>query len=183
MTVKELSEFFGKSDSTIRRACNECDFIFENGKKRDFTSDEVKILSERLFKRVPLAVKESIKHTFSNDKGLALSNGELNIKDVIKSIIEPILKQQNDFNIMLLKEVKDVKSIKQIEIKQDYYSILGYMNLMNIDEAKFSEMICYGKEASKISLSMNMQIRKIPDERFGHVNSYHINVLKKVFEI
>lgn len=179
MTISELALFLGKSISTIRRACKELNYIFENGITRRFNRNEVQAISEKLFTHVPFAVKESIKTTFSNEQGQPLSNDDLVTKsdliDFGKTIVSEMFKQ-------LVPMIQNNQP-KQIEVKQDYYSILGYMKYKNIDEAVFSEMICYGKEASKISRDLNKEIRKIPDERFGTVNSYHIAVLEKVFEI
>jgi len=107
---------------------------------------------------------------------------KLKINNKIENMFIEFMKQQTETNKILLSLIQNNQP-KQIEIKQDYYSLLGYMNLKNIDEARFSEMICYGKEASRISRSMGKEIRKIPDERFGTVNSYHVEVLKLLFEI
>jgi hypothetical protein len=102
--------------------------------------------------------------------------------DRLESMFVEFMKQQTETNKILLTLIQN-NSQKQIELKQDYFSLLGYMRYKNIDEARFSEMIVYGKEASKISRELGLEIRKIPDERFGQVNSYHISVLERLFEI
>jgi len=109
--------------------------------------------------------------------------GVSEIGNLVKSILEPILKQQNDFNFQLLQEVKSIKTeSKQIEFKQDYYSILGYCNLKKI-EMTFSDAIKHGKEAAKLSKEKGIEIHRIPDERWGTVNSYHISILNDIFKI
>jgi anti-repressor protein len=86
---------------------------------------------------------------------------------------------------MIISEtVKSISNnyLKQAEYTQDYFSIIGYANHKGI-KINFSEALNFGKEAVKISKANNLEIRKIPDERFGRVNSYSIRVLEKIFEI
>jgi hypothetical protein len=167
MTTKELSEFFNVSVKTIQRKAEKLKIEMKKGQTKYWTKEEVSILSQSFKEDLDTSSVEVTKSV-----------------DLIRQILEPILKQQNDFNIKLLNEIKEIKNQpKQIELKQDYFSLLGYMKYKGIDEARFSEMIVYGKEASKISRELGLEIRKIPDERFGQVNSYHISVLVRLFEI
>jgi hypothetical protein len=70
----------------------------------------------------------------------------------------------------------------QIAIEQDYFSILGYCNKRGLT-LKFSDAIRYGKEAARISADTGYEVRRIADERFGTVGSYHVSVLEKVFSL
>lgn len=81
-----------------------------------------------------------------------------------------------------IKEIKQLQQNTQIELKQDYYSILAYCNLIK-KQITFSEAIKKGKIASQITKENNQELRKISDERFGYVNSYPIDVLEKVFKL
>ncbi|KYC44701.1 MAG: hypothetical protein AMQ22_02279 [Candidatus Methanofastidiosum methylothiophilum] len=65
---------------------------------------------------------------------------------------------------------------------QDYYSIMGYANKKGM-QIMFSDALRLGKEAAKLSNEKGIEIRKVPDERFGNVNSYHVDILVKVFEV
>jgi len=164
MTVKELSNLFNVSDETIKNAIRELypDFM-QKGKKTNLDKEKCIALGEIIRKKGYIQPTNNLPEPTNN---LYVTKDELKIfaKELIKELL-PILQQS-----------------KQLEIKQDYFSVLGYMALKNIAEARFSEMICFGKEAAKISREMNLPIRKIPDERFGQVNSYHISVLERIFE-
>ena len=70
----------------------------------------------------------------------------------------------------------------QLTFKQDYYSIKGYSALKKI-KLTFSEAKSIGKKSSKLSRQKGIEIRKVPDEQYGEVNSYHIEILEKVFEL
>lgn len=71
---------------------------------------------------------------------------------------------------------------KQIEVKQDYFTIKGFMNKVSVN-VTYSEAIKLGKLASNLSREQNKEIKKVEDERFGYVNSYHIEVLQEVFAL
>lgn len=62
----------------------------------------------------------------------------------------------------------------------DYFTIMAYSSIhggsLNISEAKIR-----GANASRISRQNDKPIIKVPDERFGKVNSYHVSVLEKTF--
>jgi hypothetical protein len=172
MTIKDFCDLTGRRRITITTAINKImPGKIKNGITTFLNSDEsTELLKELRLKDLPnLSKKEQV--------------GKVSEISIISNIMMQFIESQNKFNLELIKEIKSIKQNNQIEFKQDYYSILGYMNLKKIDEARFSEMICYGKEASKISRELNKDIRKIPDERFGQTNSYHIEVLKKVFEV
>jgi predicted transcriptional regulator len=67
-------------------------------------------------------------------------------------------------------------------IEQDYYTITGYENKIG-QKIAFSEALVIGKTAGRISRETGKEIRKVDDERWGQVNSYHVDVLKEVFQI
>jgi len=62
----------------------------------------------------------------------------------------------------------------------DYYSIVGFCNKHGLklqgDDAKIK-----GAQAAQISRRDEKNIIKIPDDRWGKVNSYHVSVLQEVF--
>ncbi len=63
----------------------------------------------------------------------------------------------------------------------DHYTIVGFCNKhhikVNLDESKVR-----GLHATDLSGKMEKTIIKIPDERYGQVNSYHVSILEKVFQ-
>ena len=62
----------------------------------------------------------------------------------------------------------------------DYFTIMAYSSIhsgsLDISEAKLK-----GANAARISRQNDKPIIKVPDERFGKVNSYYVSVLEKVF--
>ena len=66
-----------------------------------------------------------------------------------------------------------------LHIEQDYYSILGYCNKNNLPITT-SEAIRLGKLATRLSRQKGFEIRRVDDERYGSVGSYHVSVLDEV---
>lgn len=64
---------------------------------------------------------------------------------------------------------------------EDFYTIAGYASLrgINVDVNRASML---GRKASSISKEYGYEIGKIKDPRFGTVNTYHVDILKEVFE-
>jgi len=111
--------------------------------------------------------------------------------DMIVTILKEQAEERKQQQEMFLKGIAEivqaikqstVQVVPQIEMKQDYFSILAFCRKNNI-KFTFSEAIVYGKNAVKKSAELGYEVRRIPDERFGTVGSYHINVLDKVFEL
>ena len=64
---------------------------------------------------------------------------------------------------------------------EDYFTIAGYASLrgVNIDTSKANML---GRKATKLSREYSYDIGKVTDTRFGKVNSYHLDILKNIFE-
>ncbi len=63
----------------------------------------------------------------------------------------------------------------------DSYTIVGFCNKKQI-KIKTSESSVRGAQASSLSRQRGKNIIKIPDERYGEVNSYHVSILEEVFK-
>lgn len=66
MTVKQVAEFFGKSENTIRRAASRCGVDSKNGVALVFSKSDLWLVSRELWENVPEAVKIAIEETFPN---------------------------------------------------------------------------------------------------------------------
>jgi hypothetical protein len=64
--------------------------------------------------------------------------------------------------------------------ESDYYTIVGFCNKHNI-KLHGVEPKAKGAEASHASRKAEKKIIKVPDDRWGSVNSYHISILQEVF--
>lgn len=105
MTVKELAEFFGKSDDTIIKHSKKCGIIFHHGKETVFNKSEVELLSRSLYKNIPKAVKDAIDITFltpakqvselTENSGVDTNTAFINALNTITKINENLLKRMD----------------------------------------------------------------------------------------
>jgi hypothetical protein len=96
-----------------------------------------------------------------------------------------MIQQNQDFMKTMLNEVRSLsKPQMQLEnkIKEDYFTLTAYCNLHGIS-ANRSELALHGKELRKLTLDKNMELKQVPDERWGKVNSYPVVVLDEYFTV
>jgi len=193
MTTKDLSVFFGKSVDTIHRVAKKAGIFVETGKTKNYSRDEVKKISESLYKRVPRFIQYAIDQAYADIAGQPAINTELattgkatnqieqlgvmvaNLCMAVSEQMKMMQAQQSQITAILSKP-------KEIEFVQDYFTIKGYANKIKL-VLTFSEALSIGRAAGKLSRDKSVEIRKADDERFGEVNSYHIDVLREVFTV
>ena len=171
MTLKELAEVAGVSQSTIRRTAQELfPDNFKNGVKTIFNEPQSLQIMQDVTKRNMVAMQNE-KVAMQNEKVDYEVIGKM-IGMAVTAALAPVVQ-----------ELKNIKQPLQIEQpKQDYYSLMGYcsMNKINIT---FSEAKKMGMDLRKLTLSESKEIRKVPDERWGYVNSYPLEVLEEYFSV
>lgn len=182
MTVKELAEFTGKQQTTIRnwvRKASAKNAVLATkyadanpSNPADFTIDEVQsILESGSLSKDAVSILMNNARSKHQQNGQAITRSDLAafgatiVSEVMKQFL-PLLQNQN----------------KQIDFVQDYYSIKGYASKLG-QQITFSEALNLGRIAGKVSREKNIEIRKVDDERFGIVNSYSVKVLEEVFQI
>jgi len=65
-------------------------------------------------------------------------------------------------------------------VKEDCYSLVAYCAVSGI-EVNRSHLALHGKELRKMANVSGLEIKKIPDERWGVVNSYPVGLLEEYF--
>ena len=64
----------------------------------------------------------------------------------------------------------------------DYFTIKAYGGTHGLQVTRGSAFTL-GREAARVSRERNVEIRKVEDEQWGQVNSYHVAILKEVFTL
>lgn len=165
MTVKELSNLFNVS-GFIKKIINDNGYIY--------------LIYDKYFKRYKIGFTKNIKIRI---KTIAQQSGtEINLLKYFEGNRKVEKKIHNELIQYKLKGEWYNVNDNVIDIFNDFeLAVLTGTNKKGWEQYK--NLIKLEKEASKISRELNKEIRKIPDERFGNVNSYHIMVLEKLFEI
>ena len=98
--------------------------------------------------------------------------------------------EQRDMSIKQLsiatKQVETDNKIRLIEAKvttsnSDYYSVSGYASLKGHRHLDVRRANLIGRLAAKLSREYDIEVGKVKDERYGHVNTYHIDILNEAF--
>jgi len=180
MTIKELANFTGKNKSTIGRWVAKCNSYItdelQNATKdnpADFSLGEV----EEILMNSSMS-RDAVRILIDNANNKNISNGvdyEIIGKMIgmaVSAAMQPVVLQLQNINRPL-----------QIEQpKQDYYSLVAYCSLNHI-KTNISELKKMGMDLRKIAKGYDKELHKIPDERWGSVNSYPIEILDEYFQI
>ncbi len=182
MTIKEICELVGCSDRTVRRKIKELfPSLLKDKSKTILQKDEALLVVGEL----KATIKKQIQYRQNaedvrQNADLTSKNYKVNNQD-LSIMFMAFMQQQQETNKILLTMLQNIQpQPKQIELKQDYYSIMGYANFKK-QQVTFSDALSLGKQAVRLSNELGLEVRKIPDERFGFVNSYNITVLEKIF--
>jgi hypothetical protein len=167
MTIPEMADVAGCSERTIRRIVAEkMPGKIKNGKVTRFDKQEAEKIMEMLPKRNMVGNPGQMsKLPMTNVQGSERI-------DRLETMVEKLI---SAMAVM-------VSQPKQLEIIQDYYTIKGYASKIK-SPVTYSDAVALGREARRLSILEGTEIRKADDERFGIVNSYHVDILRQVFAI
>jgi predicted transcriptional regulator len=180
MTIREISGVTRVSTETVRRIIKQLyPEKIVNGKPTTLTYEQSIAIVKHI--RMPKSVADSIQF---EPPQTPTQNEPQNVQVLQQNIQAEILVKALTLldTISQRLAVLEQSSVKQIEMEQDYFSILAYCRKNSI-KFTFSEAVSYGKCAVKKSKELGYEVRRVSDERFGTVGSYHINILKEVFAL
>ena len=97
--------------------------------------------------------------------------------EIMQMSINQLVEQERRMNS--LESRMDMIEAKNLTIPNEYFTIAGFASIRN----KKIDMVTakmLGKKATKLSKEFDYPIGKVSDERFGSVNTYHVDILSKV---
>ena len=185
MTIKELAEFTGREVRTVRR------WIAKAGDKVSQPPSDI--------------MSQGIPHDYSVEDVAHILNNSSMSKDAVSILMDNAMNKNTpttqvvDYEIIgemigmavsaamtpIVQELKQINSQPQLQIaapKEDYFSLLAYCSIHEIKTNR-SELALHGRELRKMTLNKNLTLKKIPDERWGHVNSYPVEILDEYFRV
>jgi len=183
MTTKEIAESVGKAERTVQGwVKNTGAKIASVGAKiasaghgvyADFTLEETLIIIEYgMGKNAANVYRMNASQPTQNTEVVTKSD----LADFGKAIVAEMFKQ-----LIPLLQIQQTAQ-KQLEYVQDYFSVIAYANIKGI-KPTITQAQAYSRVAKKLSIESNVEVRKVEDERYGYVNSYHKDILAKVFEL
>lgn len=189
MTIKELAEFTGKTERTIRNWLSKADDvkpvpheIISQGIPHDYSIDEI----ESILNAGSMS-KDAVRILMENARKPVASlevQTAPNQMDVLFAFMERQQQVNQQFMTAVLSELKGFRNQPlQIEQpKQDYYSLIAYCSLNKI-KTNSSELRKMGMDLRKLAKANDKELHKIPDERYGQVNSYPVEILDEYFSV
>lgn len=97
--------------------------------------------------------------------------------EILQISINQLVEQEKRLNSV--ENRLDVIEAKSITIPNEYFTIAGFASLRNKKiDAVTAKML--GRKAAMMSREYDYPIGKIPDAKYGSVNTYHVDILSKV---
>ncbi len=184
MTIKEISDFTGKNKSTVGRWVAKCNSYIsdklQNATKEDPADFSLGDVEEILMNSSMSRDTVRILIENANYKNNLPTQSEKVDYEVIGKMIgmavsaamQPVVNQLQSINTKALPE----------PVKEDYYTLTAYCSL-NGYKINRSEMALHGKHLSASARERGLELKAVPDERWGKVNSYPVEVLDDHFRL
>ena len=188
MTTREIAKATGKEERTVRRWVNKVAVRM--------SAVAVKMSASSPAHPADYDLEETIAII---EEGMGKNAAAIYRENAAKSTVSSVLTDRDFQMIAHIVSVAVSETMKAydsrmraVEEKVDMVPLLGYdethMTVLGFCKANgitvsISGAIAHGKEAARISREEGMSIKRVPDERFGSVNSYHKAVLQKVFSL
>ena len=188
MTTREIAKATGKEERTVRRWVNKVAVRM--------SAVAVKMSASSPAHPANYDLEETISII---EEGMGKNAAAIYRENAAKSTVSSVLTDRDFQMIAHIVSVAVSETMKAydsrmraVEEKVDRVPLLGYdethMTVLGFCKANgitvsISGAIAHGKEAARISREEGMSIKRVPDERFGSVNSYHKAVLQKVFSL
>nr|BDD46987.1 hypothetical protein 5 [Desulfobacteraceae bacterium] len=112
-------------------------------------------------------------------------NGKYEVGNL--SEIDLIIRSAKALKTIELKQIEHDKRLASLEAKSHhnsgqtgYWTITAWCRLNNL-KISLDEAMKKGRDAARLSNQWGVEIGKVPDERFGVVNSYREDILEEIF--
>ena len=187
MTTREIAKATGKEERTVRRWVNNVAVkmsavavkMSESSPAHpaDYDLEEtIAIIEEGMGKNAAAIYRENAaKSTVSS----VLTDRDFQmIAQIVSVAVSETMKAYDS----RMRAVEEVDRVPLLGYDDTHMTVLGFCKANGIT-VSISGAIAHGKEAARISREEGVSIKRVPDERFGSVNSYHKAVLQKVFSL
>lgn len=166
MTVKELAVVAGVSIATLRRtAKNLFPDSMRIGKTAVFSKDQCFDIMQKVRKK-------NLVHQPMQNAQVPMQNAEV-ISQAVVAAMQAVM-------MPMMEKMMTVQKALPAPMKEDCYSLVGYCKVNGITVNR-SELAMHGSKLKKIANQKDIKISKIPDVRWGFVNSYPVEILDEYF--
>jgi len=172
MTIRQIAEAAGCHIDTVRKVARAM-FPTIKAPSRGKAIDYDHLESIGIMEKLP---KRNMVDTLKNQV-VPLDNSSSQME-----VFAMMMKSQQDFMTAVLSKLDNIgtTALQLEQPKQDYFSLVAYCSLNKIKTVS-SELRKMGMDLRKMAKESGKELHKIPDERYGQVNSYPIEILEEYF--
>ena len=188
MTTREIAKATGKEERTVRRWVNKVAVRMSAvavkmsasspAHPADYDLEEtIAIIEEGMGKNAAAIYRENAaKSTISS----VLTDRDFQMIAQIVSVAVSETMKAYDVRMKAIEEKVD--RVPMIGYDETHMTVLGFCRTQGFT-VSLPEAVRLGKEAARISREENVQIKRVPDDRFGTVNAYHKAILQRVLSL
>ncbi len=173
MTIKELADVAGVSQDTIRRVGKKYfPGMHTRGIKVHYTEKQSNFIMQEV-------KKKNMVSTLTQNAEVKQQSAEVDYEIIGKMIGMAVSAAMTPI-VQELRQINSKPSLQIEQPKQDYFSLVAYCSINKI-KVSMSELKKMGMDLRKMSKADGKELHKVPDERWGEVNSYPIEILEEYF--
>lgn len=185
MTIKEIANISNVSESTVKRWITSAEIVKPSAEMAKVTNTPFRFDLPDTIVIIKAGGKETLadllQENAKKSTNIALPQST-EVSQIVRSTVQEMIPAMALAMAQAFKALPQRQTALPAPIELDYFSIKAYAAKCGV-KVVFSDARRLGKESVHLSRSKNIQVRKVDDEQFGIVNSYHVSVLKEVFTI
>ncbi len=192
MTIKQIAEICQVDQRTVQLWANKAGENISSIKERISSSTSTYPANYTLDETLAI-IRAGGRSTLADLLAENAQRSQPLIGDTLRELIPAITAAMTAAMAPLIRELRTPQAPSQMRPGQlallpatppsgEYYTIKAYGSMHGV-HVNNTNAVMLGREASKISRQRNIEIRRVPHEEWGEINSYHISVLKEVFTV
>lgn len=179
MNTKELASVAGVSRNTLIRTAKKLyPGLVKRGTSTRFNEEQAKAIMKEVRKKNMVSPLVQDEHVPAQDEHSPIQAEPVDY-EVLGKMIGVAITAALAPLVDKMDKLATQKALPE-PVTENSYSLVAYCRIKGIKVDR-SMLAMHGKELRKIAKSRDMELTKIPDERWGFVNSYPVEILDEYF--
>ena len=189
MTSREIAQATGKGERTVQRwvqnmtakmtSISDKMAVSSSTHPADFDLEEtIAIIEEGMGKNAAAIYRSNASRKQTPASVLTDKDFQM-IAQIVSVAVSETMKA---YDVRMKAIEEKVDRVPLIGYDETHMTVLGFCKTQGFT-VSLPEAVRLGKEAARISREENVQIKRVPDDRFGTVNAYHKAILQRVLSL